>query len=90
MAKWPTDCEKRASIISSTTAVHHFRAKRITPHVLRHTCAMMILQATGDLRKVSLYASCLILVWASKNCQVIGNSDFEENVTRCSVTSGAM
>lgn len=66
------------------------QSKRITPHVLRHTCAMMILQATGDLRKVSLYASCLILVWASKNCQVIGNSDFEENVTRCSVTSGAM
>jgi site-specific recombinase XerC len=29
-------------------------AKLVTPHVLRHTCAMMILQATGDLRKVSL------------------------------------
>jgi integrase/recombinase XerD len=30
-------------------------AKQVTPHVLRHTCAMMILQATGDLRKVSLW-----------------------------------
>jgi site-specific recombinase XerC len=29
-------------------------AKQVTPHVLCHTCAMMILQATGDLRKVSL------------------------------------
>ncbi len=29
--------------------------RRITPHVLRHTCALMILQATGDLRKVSLW-----------------------------------
>ena len=29
--------------------------KQISPHVLRHTCAMMILQATGDLRKVSLW-----------------------------------
>ncbi len=29
--------------------------KRVSPHVLRHTCAMMILQATGDLRKVSLW-----------------------------------
>jgi site-specific recombinase XerD len=29
--------------------------KRISPHVLRHTCAMMILQATGDLRRVSLW-----------------------------------
>ncbi len=26
-----------------------------TPHVLRHTCALTILQATGDLRKVSLW-----------------------------------
>ena len=30
-------------------------AKQVTPHVLRHTCALMILQATGDLRKVSLW-----------------------------------
>lgn len=29
--------------------------KRVTPHVLRHTCAMHILQATGDIRKVSLW-----------------------------------
>jgi site-specific recombinase XerD len=29
--------------------------KRISPHVLRHTCALTILQATGDLRKVSLW-----------------------------------
>ena len=29
--------------------------KRITPHVLRHTCAMTILQATNDIRKVSLW-----------------------------------
>jgi len=29
--------------------------KRITPHVLRHTCAMTILQATNDIRKVALW-----------------------------------
>lgn len=29
--------------------------KRVTPHVLRHTCAMHALQATGDIRKVSLW-----------------------------------
>ncbi len=29
--------------------------KRISPHVLRHTCAMTVLQATKDLRKVSLW-----------------------------------
>ena len=31
------------------------QGKRVSPHVLRHTCAMMIYQATGDLRKVSLW-----------------------------------
>ncbi len=30
-------------------------AKRVSPHVLRHTCAMMVLQATQDIRKVSLW-----------------------------------
>jgi site-specific recombinase XerD len=31
------------------------RDKRISPHVLRHTCALNILQATGDIRKVALW-----------------------------------
>ena len=30
-------------------------AKRVTPHVLRHSCAMHTLHATGDVRKVSLW-----------------------------------
>jgi site-specific recombinase XerD len=30
-------------------------SKRVTPHVLRHTCAMHTLQATRDVRKVSLW-----------------------------------
>jgi site-specific recombinase XerD len=29
--------------------------KRVSPHVLRHTCAVIILQATKDIRKVSLW-----------------------------------
>lgn len=29
--------------------------KRVTPHVLRHTCAMHTLQATRDVRRVSLW-----------------------------------
>ena len=29
--------------------------KRISPHTLRHTCAMLTLQATKDIRKVSLW-----------------------------------
>ena len=31
------------------------RDKRVSPHVLRHSCAMMTLQATGDIRKVALW-----------------------------------
>ena len=30
-------------------------AKRVSLHVLRHTCALTVLQATKDLRKVSLW-----------------------------------
>ncbi len=30
-------------------------SKRVSPHVLRHTCAMHILQATHDVRKVALW-----------------------------------
>ncbi len=29
--------------------------KKLSPHVLRHTCAMVVLQATQDIRKVSLW-----------------------------------
>lgn len=37
--------EKQPSLLS----------KRVSPHVARHTCAMVALQATGDIRKVSLW-----------------------------------
>lgn len=30
-------------------------SKQVGPHVLRHTCAMIVLQATQDIRKVSLW-----------------------------------
>jgi site-specific recombinase XerD len=31
------------------------KSKRLTPHVLRHTCALNMLRATGDIRKVALW-----------------------------------
>jgi integrase/recombinase XerD len=34
---------------------HSLSTKRISPHVLRHTCALTVLEATKDLRKVSLW-----------------------------------
>lgn len=40
---------------TATKRCPSLKDKRVSPHVLRHTCAMMILQATGDLRKVSLW-----------------------------------
>lgn len=42
---------------AKTAATHcpSLTTKRISPHVLRHSCALMILQSTGDLRKVALW-----------------------------------
>jgi integrase/recombinase XerD len=37
------------------TSCPSLSTKRISPHVLRHTCALTVLQATKDLRKVSLW-----------------------------------
>lgn len=31
------------------------QGKKISPHVLRHTCALNVLQATGDIRQVALW-----------------------------------
>lgn len=42
----------------ATTAREHcpaLAAKRISPHVLRHSCALNVLQATGDIRQVALW-----------------------------------
>jgi site-specific recombinase XerD len=40
---------------TATKSCSSLHDKEISPHVLRHTCAMMIYQATGDLRKVALW-----------------------------------
>lgn len=39
----------------ATRSVPSLRKKRVSPHVLRHTCAMLTLQATRDVRKVALW-----------------------------------
>lgn len=44
---------KHATIAAQ--AAPSIAAKRVTPHILRHSCAMHTLQATGDVRKVSLW-----------------------------------
>ena len=40
--------------------------KRVSPHVLRHTCALTVVQATKDLRKVSL--GWATLTWKRPRC----------------------
>jgi len=39
----------------ATSSAPSLARKRVSPHVLRHTCAMHVLQATRDVRKVSLW-----------------------------------
>ena len=45
----------RKHVHTAETRCPTLSAKRVSPHVLRHTCALTILQATKDLRKVSLW-----------------------------------
>jgi integrase/recombinase XerD len=40
---------------TATKCCPSLAGKRISPHVLRHTCALTVLEATKDLRKVSLW-----------------------------------
>jgi integrase/recombinase XerD len=42
-------------VVTAAKTAPSIAAKRVTPHVLRHSCAMHTLQATGDVRKVSLW-----------------------------------
>jgi integrase/recombinase XerD len=44
-----------AHVATAAKSLPSIAAKRITPHVLRHSCAMHMLQATHDLRKVALW-----------------------------------
>lgn len=45
----------RQHVATAERATPSIAAKQVTPHVLRHSCAMHTLQATGDIRKVALW-----------------------------------
>jgi integrase/recombinase XerD len=45
----------RKHVIRATEACPSFKDKRVSPHVLRHSCAMHTLQATRDVRQVALW-----------------------------------
>lgn len=42
-------------VLSSTPTVHHLTAKRVSPHVLRHTTAMHLLQSGVDITVIALW-----------------------------------
>jgi site-specific recombinase XerD len=45
----------RRHVVAATKLCPSLSSKRVSPHVLRHTCALTVLQATKDLRRVSLW-----------------------------------
>lgn len=55
MSRWGFDYVLKKHVRTAAQRHPSLREKPVSPHVLRHTCAMVILQATHDLRKVSLW-----------------------------------
>lgn len=55
MSRWGFACVLHHHATTAIQKCPALSAKRVSPHVLRHTCAMMVLQATQDIRKVSLW-----------------------------------
>ncbi len=49
------ECVLAKHIATASTRCASLRDMRVSPHVLRHSCALNTLQATRDLRKVSLW-----------------------------------
>ncbi|MGO9172729.1 MAG: tyrosine-type recombinase/integrase [Rhodomicrobium sp.] len=49
------DYRLQLHVAAAAKTVPSIAGKRVTPHVLRHSCAMHTLQATGDVRKVALW-----------------------------------
>jgi site-specific recombinase XerD len=45
----------RKHVVAAIVACPSLASRRVSPHTLRHTCALDTLRATGDLRKVSLW-----------------------------------
>lgn len=55
MTRWGFAYVLKRHIATASRHCPSLQDKRISPHCLRHTCAMIVLQATGDIRKVSLW-----------------------------------
>jgi site-specific recombinase XerD len=55
MSRWGCGHVLKKHVASATSVCPSVATRRVSPHVMRHTCAMSILQATGDIRKVALW-----------------------------------
>jgi site-specific recombinase XerD len=55
LTRWGFAYLLKQHVASAAREKPSLKKKRVSPHVLRHTCAMIVLQATGDIRKVSLW-----------------------------------
>jgi site-specific recombinase XerC len=55
MTRWGCGHVLKKHTAAAASACPSVATRRVSPHVLRHTCAMSVLQATGDIRKVALW-----------------------------------
>jgi integrase/recombinase XerD len=55
LTRWGVAYILRCHLKTANQKCSTLHTKRVSPHVLRHTCAMVVLQATQDIRKVSLW-----------------------------------
>jgi site-specific recombinase XerD len=55
LSRWGVAYILRRHVLIASQRCPSLTGKQASPHVLRHTCAMMVLQATQDIRKVSLW-----------------------------------
>ncbi len=55
MTRWGFDYILKKHVKTAAERSPSLLKKSVSPHVLRHTCAMVILQATHDVRRVSLW-----------------------------------
>lgn len=55
LSRWGVAYVLRRYVTAAAQSCASLSTKRVSPHVLRHTCAMVVLQATQDIRKVSLW-----------------------------------
>lgn len=55
MTRWGFAYVLKRHVDSAVGGCPSLSRKQVSPHVLRHSCAMIVLQATQDIRKVSLW-----------------------------------